>query len=119
MRKIVTGNTQQKGFVDTPFLLKTRAIQPTVYAGFRFCDIHLKCFTKRRGPTSRRWAGALPIEPSTAPVPQIGSDCLLGIEESCFKWTIASTAPRRATKLDPTRKVEAIFDCLIDLRIRS
>jgi len=57
MRKIVTGNTQQKGFVDTPFLLKTGAIQPTVYAGFRFCDTHLKCFTKWRGPTSRRWGG--------------------------------------------------------------
>src|SRR3979490_1454558 len=59
MRKIVTGNTQQKGFVGRTLALKMGQSNLRLMLDFPFATAHLKCFTKRRGPTSRRWAGAL------------------------------------------------------------
>src|SRR6267378_5826908 len=74
MRKIVTGNTQQEGFVGRTLALKMGQSNLGLMLDFAFAASHLKCFTKRRGPTSRRWAGALPphkLEHGTCPLSEM------------------------------------------------
>ena len=83
MQQIVTANTQQKGFVDTPFLLKTGAIQPTVYAGFRSCDPPLKML-HTNGETDLSLMGGCPAssqtEHGTCPLLGLAVDKLSGTE---------------------------------------